>query len=121
MAESLTSLEQLRQRLLQRIASFRLGILGESNKRVLLRGENNSGGVVGQIQIGQGVLIDQVTKRVDTLLATIKEKRPQIIPTVVEKIRTFEPGKRVTELVAPPSGAQAPTTPTAPTKKFLRG
>jgi len=125
MSEAFSRIEELRKRLIERVASLRKGLFGEEVRTILTIGEGTSN-VAGQIQIGKGAIIDQVTKRVDTLIATIKERRPQIIPTVVERIKTFEPGKRITELVKPPEGVPTPTAPTptptpAPTKKLLRG
>jgi hypothetical protein len=126
MSEAFARIEELRKRLIERVASLRKGLFGEEGKIILPIGEGTSN-VAGQIQIGRGAVIDQVTKRVDTLIATIKERRPQIIPTVVERIKAFEPGKRITELVKLPESTQAPTptsttTPTpTPTKKLLRG
>jgi hypothetical protein len=127
MSEIFTRIEELRKRLIERVTPLRKGLFGEEGRPALLRGEGTTN-VAGQIQIGKGALIDQVTKRFDTLITTIKERRPQIIPTVVERIKAFEPGKRITELVNPPEGAPTPTAPTptstptpAPTKKLLRG
>jgi hypothetical protein len=125
MSEAFVRIEELRKRLIERVTSLRKGLLSEEERPILLRGESTTN-VAGQIQIGRGAIIDQVTKRFDTLIATIRERRPQIIPTVVERIKAFEPGKRITELVKPPESIATPAAPTptptpTPTKKLLRG
>jgi len=118
MAEPILKVEELRKKLMERVASIRGKVLGQVGERTILRGEGSSNRILGQA-LGQGAIIEQATKRVDELLATVKEKRPNIIPTVLEKVKAFEPGKRITEIVAPPTGEGAPT-PTEK-KKFLRG
>jgi len=84
----------------------------------LIRGEEatTAGGVVGG-----GKVIETVTERIDWFIATVKEKRPNIIPTVLERIKTFEPGKRIKELTPlPKRGEEAAAPPLVEGRKILR-
>jgi len=65
----------------------------------------------GQV-IGGGKIIETVQTTVQNILATAKEKRPNIIPTVMEKIKTYQPGRRIMELV--PGRMPTTTTTTSP-------
>jgi hypothetical protein len=100
------------QELMERVKTRR--VLGSGT---MLRGTQ------GQIQIGGGKVIQKVGESIDRLVAMAKEKRPNIIPTVMERIKTYEPGKRIKELVpitaAPPSPPPAPT-PAPEYRKILR-
>lgn len=108
----LPALEELRKRLSERMESIRarVPILSAEQRSGLLRGE----GLKPQV-IGQGKIIEAVSQTVDKLVQTIKEKRPNIIPTVLERIKTFEPGKRIKELLPPiGEGVAGPTPPPTP-------
>ena len=82
-------------------------------------------------QIGSGAIINTIMTTIDQFVSTVQEKRPKIIPTVIETIQRYEPGKIVKTLVptfggapAPvPSPAPTPTPPPSPTyrKTLLRG
>jgi len=68
----------------------------------------------GQV-IGEGKIIETVQQTVNNIISMAKEKRPNIIPTVMEKIKTYQPGKRIMELIptkAAPAPAPSPATPT---------
>jgi hypothetical protein len=97
----------------------RVAELREKAKRPrLIRGEEatTAGGV-----IGGGKVIETVTERIDRFIATVKEKRPNIIPTVFERIKTYEPGKRLKELVPLPKREEAAAPPvSAEGRKILR-
>jgi hypothetical protein len=110
--------EQARRRvqeLMERVKTRR--VLGSGT---MLRG--TQGQIIGG-QLGGGKVIQKVSESIDRLVATAKEKRPNIIPTVIERIKTYEPGKRIKELVpitaAPPSPPPAPT-PAPEYRKILR-
>jgi hypothetical protein len=96
----------------------RIAELREKAKRPrLIRGEEatTAGGV-----IGGGKVIETVTERIDKFIATVKEKRPNIIPTVLERVKTYEPGKRLKELVPLPKGEEAAPQVSVEGRKILR-
>lgn len=63
-------------------------------------------------QVGSGAIIENVSKTAQELITTIQMKRPKIIPTVMEKIKTYEPGKLIKTLT--PTGAGVGRTVTVP-------
>jgi len=50
-------------------------------------------------QLGGGRIVENVGKTVQELLTTVQEKRPKIIPTVIERVKTYEPGKALKTFV----------------------
>ena len=111
--------ERLRERVQEITARVRRPLLGQKS---LLRG--SEGQILGpEGLIGGGKVIEHVTKAVDNVLEALSERRPNIIPAVMEKIKTWEPGKRLKELIPKTSeeGTQTPsagtTTTTGVTKK----
>jgi hypothetical protein len=50
-------------------------------------------------EVGGGKIIETVTSSVQNLIATIQERRPKILPTVVETIKSYEPGRIVKTVV----------------------
>jgi len=62
-------------------------------------------------QIGSGAIIENVSKTAQELITTIQEKRPKIIPTVMEKIKTYEPGKLIKTLTPTGTGIGRTATP----------
>ena len=97
-------------------------LMEKARTRRLLGSGTMLRGTQGQTQIGGGKVIQRVSESIDRLVATAKEKRPNIIPTVIERIKTYEPGKRIKELVPITAAPPAPTTTTTTTeyKKILR-
>ena len=98
--------EQARKRaqeILEKIRTRRL-LAGQSITR------SSEGQVIGGL-IGGGKVIENIGKSLDNLVALAKERRPNIIPTVMERIKAFEPGKRIKELL-PPLGEGTTTTTT---------
>lgn len=86
----------------------RVAELRERAKRPrLIRGEETAAGTTAGGVIGGGKVIETVTERIDKFIATVKEKRPNIIPTVLERVKAYEPGKRIKELVQLPKGETA--------------
>jgi hypothetical protein len=80
----------------------------------------------GQV-FGEGKIIETIQQSVNNIVSIAKEKRPNIIPTAIERIKTYQPGKRIMELIPPKSvSAPAPspvtTTTYAPTteRRMLR-
>jgi hypothetical protein len=78
----------------------------------------------GQV-IGEGKVIETIQKTVDNIISMAKEKRPNIIPTVMEKIKTYQPGKRIMELLPTrptpsPAPSPAPTYTPTPERRMLR-
>jgi hypothetical protein len=59
-------------------------------------------------QIGTGVIVEQFLATFEDFVRTVQEKRPKVIPTVMQKIKEFQPGKALMGL-APTKGA--PSTP----------
>lgn len=74
-------------------------------------------------QIGDGKVLDNITKAVDNVVKRVREVKPNIIPTVVERVRTYQPGTRIQQLLpsTPPSTTATTATQTAQSKKLLRG
>jgi hypothetical protein len=74
-------------------------------------------------QIGTGVVVEQFLATFEDFVRTVQEKRPKVIPTVMQKIKEFQPGKALMGL-APTSGTTARTparTPeTTPERGLLR-
>jgi len=64
--------------------------------------------------IGGGRIIQTVSESIDRVIAMAKERRPNIIPMVLERLRTYEPGAKVRELIVPT------TTPPPTERKLLR-
>lgn len=119
----MSMIEDVRRRLMERMQEVRARVpmLREGS---LLRGGSIRGQIVPGL-IGGGKVIETISQSVDRLIAMAKERRPNIIPTVLERVRTFEPGKRVREFI-PTTGGPAPTTgapPPTPSerKRLLRG
>jgi hypothetical protein len=79
----LVALEELRAR------------LEELRERVRTR---LGAGVSGQ-QIGQGALIERARSRLEELTARVKERKPVIVPKVVEALEQWKPGSRISEIV----------------------
>jgi hypothetical protein len=102
------------EELRKRVAELR----ERAKTRRLIRGEE-AGTTTGGV-IGGGKVIETVTERIDKFIATVKEKRPNIIPTVLERIKTYEPGKRIKELAPLPKKEEAVAPPPAEGKKILR-
>jgi hypothetical protein len=50
-------------------------------------------------QIGSGKIVETVTSSIQNLISTVQTKRPKIIPTVMETIKTYQPGKVVKTVV----------------------
>lgn len=103
-------LEEMLARLRERLR----GIFGEGK---LLR---TQGQVVGGL-IGGGRVIDNVMKTVDSIIEMAKQRRPNIIPTIMERIAKIEPGKRIREVVAVRPAPSPAAQPTPPEKRLLRG
>lgn len=108
--------EQLRSRVQEVLSRVRA-------RRPLLGGES-AGQVIGGL-IGGGKVIENVSRSIDNLVRMAKERRPNIIPTVLERVRTFEPGKRIREFIPAPPPPPTPTPPppggeTLPPSKILR-
>jgi hypothetical protein len=109
--------EQLRSRVQEVLSRVRA-------RRPLLGGESAQGQVIGGL-IGGGKVIENVSRSIDNLVKMAKERRPNIIPTVLERVRTFEPGKRIKEFIPAPPPSPAPTPPppggaALPPSKILR-
>jgi hypothetical protein len=102
--------EQARKRIeeLREKIKARKPLLGES----MLRGEREK-------LLGGGRLVQQVGQNIDRLVARAKERRPNIIPTVMERIKTYEPGKRLKELVPVPT-SEIPAQQSAPTETYRK-
>jgi len=110
------TIEELRKRLSERTATIRERLTSRlSGQSTLLRGGSESGSP--QRMFGQGKIIDRVSERVDKTLKTLQERRPNIIPTVMERIKTYEPGKRITQLLQRPEtkAGETPATTTTTT------
>jgi len=50
-------------------------------------------------QIGSGKIIETITGNIQSFISTVQEKRPKIIPTVMENIKAYQPGKVVKTVV----------------------
>jgi hypothetical protein len=96
------------QELLERVRTRRL--IGEGG--VL-------GGSRGQI-VGGGKILEQISKGIDRLVEIAKERRPNIIPTVIERLKTYEPGKRIKELLPSTTTETQTPTSTRTERKILR-
>jgi hypothetical protein len=104
-------------------------ILEELRKRVAsirerIRVLPTERGLTREQAIGEGRVIETIQRTIDNIISAAKERRPNIIPTVIEKIKTYQPGKRIMELVptrTTPSPTPSPT-PFAPTpeRRMLR-
>jgi len=94
------TLEEIRKRLAERTKIIRERLLGPRKTAGEIIGK---GGI-----IGGGRIITAVSETVDKVLASIKERRPNIVPAVMERIRTMEPGKRVKEILPPVEKGAAP-------------
>jgi len=86
-----------------------------------LAGETVLRGEPGKL-IGGGKIIEQVSQGIDKIISIAREKRPNIIPTVLERIKTYEPGRRIKELVPMPAQPtpEAAPPPAETYKKVLR-
>jgi len=73
-------------------------------------------------QLGGGKVIETVSKTAQEFITTIQEKRPKIIPTVMEKIKTYEPGKLVKTFIPTTEGGvlEKPSPPPSPEVSILR-
>lgn len=109
--------EQLRARIRETVERVRKRLPLLAGETGILR--TSEGQIAGGL-IGGGKLIETVTKSVDEFLMRIKERRPNIVPYVLEKMRTYEPGKRIKEVLPTPTATPAPT-PVEEKKKVLRG
>jgi len=96
----------------------RIEEMREKIKARRILGEGSQGQIIGGI-IGGGKIIENVTKSIDNIISMAKERRPNIIPTVMEKIKTYEPGKRIKEIVPIPTSESSKTTTTTGEKKKL--
>jgi len=100
-------LEEVRKRIRESVERIRarVPILGEggilSGKSGLLRGQKEP-------LIGGGKLITTAEETLKKISEKALELRPKIIPTVMEKIKTFEPGRRITEFIPAPTGGETP-------------
>jgi len=99
------------QEIMERIKARRPFVQGS-----MLRG--SEGQVIGGL-IGGGKIIENISKTIDNVVSMAKERRPNIIPTVLERIKAYEPGKRIKEIV-PLTTGETSTTPSTETKKILR-
>jgi hypothetical protein len=50
-------------------------------------------------QLGSGKVIESITSTVKNFISTVQEKRPKVIPSVIETIKSYEPGKVVKTVV----------------------
>lgn len=116
----MSMIEQFRYRAKEFIDEFRKRFTALRGESRLVRSE---GQLVGGL-IGGGKVIENVTKTIDEFVRIVQERKPNIIPIALERIRTMEPGKRVKELLPKPTlstpTAPAPSAPTTE-KKLLRG
>jgi len=94
-----------------------LGIVEEIRRMVKQRPrilESVRGG--SYTQLGEGRIIENISRTAQELISTIQARRPKVIPTVVERIKTYEPGrliKTVTEEVSKTvTTTQASSAPT---------
>jgi hypothetical protein len=111
MPETLIDLLRKRMEELREALRIRRPLAGQTislRESTPLRGE-----VLGGV-IGKGKVIEQVSKTLDELTARIKERKPEILPTVIERIEKWRPGTRVKELV--PKVPTATTTTTSEEK-----
>lgn len=109
-----TRISEIRAKIRERIEELRKRILGGET---VLR---SSGQVVGpKGVIGGGKVISAVTSAIDEYIALVKERKPNIIPTILERISKLEPGKRIKELM--PTTTTQPAVATEEKKKVLRG
>jgi len=107
------TIEELRKRLSERTATIRERLTSRlSGQSALLRGGSESGSQ--QRLFGEGKMINRVSERIDKTLKTLQERRPNIIPTVMERVKTYEPGKRITQLLQRPE-TRTTETPAATT------
>jgi len=95
-----------------------LGIV-EEIRRVLKQRPRVLEGIGGRsyTQLGEGRIIENISRTAQELISTIQARRPKVIPTVIERIKAYEPGKlikTVTEGVSrSATTTQAPPAPTA--------
>ncbi|MEM1866050.1 MAG: hypothetical protein QXD57_07470 [Ignisphaera sp.] len=95
--------------------------------RNIMRGVGGGTLLRGDIKIGEGKVLDNIAKTLDNVVNRVKEVRPNIIPAVVERVKTYQPGSRIQQLLpsTPPATASSPqpatTTQTSYSKKLLRG
>ena len=64
-------------------------------------------------QVGTGAIVEQVLVTFEDFVRTVQEKRPKVIPTVLQKMKEFQPGKALMGL-APTTGTTARTPARAP-------
>lgn len=106
---SVPIIEEVRKNILERVEKIRgrIGMLGESKEiPSLLR---------GQVQVGGGKILEKAMSRVDQVTARISQIRPNILPQVVERLKTYEPGKRVMQLLpGAPAALPPPSPPVSP-------
>ena len=82
--------------------------------RVLKVGKGSMG------QIGSGVIVEQFLATFEDFVRAVQEKRPKVIPTVMQRIKEFQPGKALMGL-APTAGTAAHTPARAPGAMPERG
>jgi hypothetical protein len=71
-------------------------------------------------QIGTGVVVEQFLATFEDFVRTVQEKRPKVIPTVMQKIKEFQPGRALMGLT-PTTGTAARTPARAPETAPERG
>ncbi|HDN18284.1 MAG TPA: hypothetical protein ENF41_04405 [Candidatus Bathyarchaeota archaeon] len=98
----LENIRRIREDIMERIRSFRPGTLLSQTA-------------------GGGRIIDNIRERVETLRVRVEEMRPNIIPKVVESIKTWEPGKLVEAAVPRISETSPPAPKPSGTVKTVRG
>lgn len=108
---AIPSIEEIRRRIMERAKLIRERLVpGRLGGEIV-----GKGGIVGG-----GRLITTASETIDKVLQTVKEKRPNVLPTVLERIRTFEPGKRIKEVMPPIEGGETPTREEKKTRLLRR-
>jgi hypothetical protein len=107
-------LEEMRRRIRESVERIRArgvlggGILGQTKAAGatptrLLRGQ-----VKGPLALGGGQLIRTAEETLNKITTRLMEMRPNIIPTALERVKKFEPGKRISEIIPKEAGAPKP-------------
>jgi hypothetical protein len=72
-------------------------------------------------QIGSGVIVEQFLATFEDFVRTVQEKRPKVIPTVMQKLKEFQPGKALMGLAPTTTGTTTRTPTRAPEATPERG
>jgi hypothetical protein len=75
-----------------------MSIIEELRKWIKIRPKMFEGAGMST-QIGSGKVVETVTSSIQNFVTTLQERRPKIIPTVMETIKIYEPGKMVKTVV----------------------